>query len=90
MKFQKKICGGGGFGQGGCERKISFCENSKKLGGGGGGGGGVGGGCERRIKVFVNIQKKIYIVGFGGGGGGGGGGGRGLDLWVRKTCSLIH
>ena len=31
------------------------------------------GGCERRIEVFVKIQKK-----FGGGGGGGvGGGGRG-------------
>ena len=52
------------------------------MGGGGGvrsgGGGGVGlggqGGCERRIEVFVKIQKKK----FGGGGGGGGRwGGRG-------------
>ena len=30
------------------------------------------GGCERRIEVFVKIQKKN----FGGGGGSGGGGGR--------------
>ena len=35
---------------------------------------GLGGqsGCERRIEVFVKIQKKK----FGGGGGSGGGGGR--------------
>ena len=35
---------------------------------------GVGGqsGCERRIEVFVKIQKKKF-----GGGSGGGGGGRG-------------
>ena len=46
----------------------------------GGGGGGVGvlskGGCERRIEVFVKIQKKKNF--FLGGGGGGGGGGVGL------------
>ena len=43
-----------------------------------GGGGGVGGqdGCERRIKVFVKIQKKNYFFFFGGGGGGGQVGGR--------------
>ena len=35
----------------------------------GGGGGGGQSGCERRIEVFVKIQKK--------GGGRGGGGGRG-------------
>ena len=29
-------------------------------------------GCERRIKVFVKIQKKIFFLGGGGGGGGGG------------------
>ena len=50
--------------------------------GGGGIGGGTGvsgrgwvgggqGGCERRIEVFVKIQKKNF-----GGGSGGGGGGR--------------
>ena len=37
------------------------------------------GGCERRIEVFVKIQKKklgggVRGVGLGGGGGGGGGG----------------
>ena len=47
----------------------------ESTGGGGGGGSGFGGqdGCERRIKVFVKIQKKKL----GGGGGGGGGSGRG-------------
>ena len=44
-------------------------------GGGGGGGSGSGdqGGCERRIEVFVKIQKKKNF----GGGGGEEGGGRG-------------
>ena len=48
-----------------------------------GSGGGVGlggqGGCERRIEVFVKIQKKIFFFFFGGGGGSvwGGGGGQG-------------
>ena len=53
---------------------------------GGRGGGGVGsgwgvglvggqGGCERRIEVFVKIQKKKF-------GGGGSGGGVGLVGWV--------
>ena len=40
--------------------------------GGGGRGRGQGGGCERRIKVFVKIQKKNFL-----GGGSGVGGGRG-------------
>ena len=46
------------------------------MGGGGGVGVGLGGqsGCERRIEVFVKIQKKHF---FGRGGVGGGGGGRG-------------
>ena len=50
----------------------------KKLGGGGRGrgvrveGGGQDG-CERRIEVFVKIQKKYFFF-FGGGGVGGGGG----------------
>ena len=34
------------------------------------------GGCERRIKVFVKIQKKIFFFFFGGGGGVRWGGGR--------------
>ena len=33
-------------------------------------------GCERRIEVFVKIQKKKFFF-FGGGGGRGGGGGGG-------------
>ena len=45
-----------------------------RLGGGGGRGRGQGG-CERRIEVFVNIQKKKFF--FGGGGGGRGVSGRG-------------
>ena len=49
------------------------------MGGGGRWGGrvGLGGqsGCERRIEVFVKIQKKIFF--FGGGVGGVGWGGRG-------------
>ena len=37
---------------------------------------GLGGqsGCERRIEVFVKIQKKKFFLGGGGGDGGGGGG----------------
>ena len=35
------------------------------------------GGCERRIEVFVKIQKKFKNLGGGGGIGAGGGGGRG-------------
>ena len=53
--------------------------------GGGGGGGGGQDGCERRIKVFVKIQKKNFFFFFGGGGGGvrvwlGGGGGVRVDV----------
>ena len=62
MKIQKKIIwGGGGGGVGGV-----------------GGGVGLGGqsGCERRIEVFVKIQKKN----FGGVGGGGGRGGVRVDV----------
>ena len=45
------------------------------VGGGGGVGVGLGGqsGCERRIEVFVKIQKKIFL----GGGGVGRWGGQG-------------
>ena len=43
------------------------------MGGVGLGGGGQGG-CERRIEVFVKIQKKNFGGGVRGGGGGGGGG----------------
>ena len=50
----------------------------------GGGRVGLGGqsGCERRIEVFVKIQKKYFFF-WGGGrwGGGGGGSGEGLG-WM--------
>ena len=56
--------------------KLQSQNIFKESTGGGGGGGGyrLGGqdGCERRIKVFVKIKKKIYIFFFLGGGGGGG------------------
>ena len=42
------------------------------MGGVGLGGGGQGG-CERRIEVFVKIQKKNFLGGGGRGGGGVGG-----------------
>ena len=47
--------------------------------------GGGQGGCERRIEVFVKIQKKKKIFFFGGGGSGRGGGvsGRGQVGGVR-------
>ena len=47
---------------------LGKLKKKKKLGGGGGSGWGGGGqgGCERRIEVFVKIQKKM---GEGGGGG---------------------
>ena len=47
------------------------------------GGGGCHDGCERRIEVFVKIQKKKKNSGWGGGGGGGGGV-FGLGGGVRK------
>ena len=53
----------------------------KKFGGGPGWVGGLGSGqsgCERRIEVFVKIQKKRFFLGGGGGGPWGGRwGGRG-------------
>ena len=49
------------------------------------GGGGVGlggqGGCERRIEVFVKIQKKKFFLG-----GGGVGGGVGVGLGGQSGC----
>ena len=52
---------------------------------GGVGLGGGQGGCERRIEVFVKIQKKkTFFWGGGSGGGGGvGGGGSGSGWGVR-------
>ena len=50
--------------------KIQKKKNSVSVGGVGLGGGQ--GGCERRIEVFVKIQKKNFLGGGGGSGGGGG------------------
>ena len=53
------------------------------MGGGGGAGVRLGGqgGCERRSKVFVKIQKKIYEGGGGGVGWGSGGEGGPIRGW---------
>ena len=65
------------------------------MGGGSGGGcrwGGVGvglggqSGCERRIEVFVKIQKKKF---FGGGRLGGGGVGGGVRVDVNKELKFL-
>ena len=61
------------------------------MGGGGGRWGGVVGlggqsGCERRIEVFVKIQKKKIFWEGGRGGGGGGGGGMGGGLGGQSGC----
>ena len=70
MKIQKKI-GGGGFGGGGVRWGWGLGVGSLL----GGSGWGDQGGCERRIEVFVKIQKKNLRGGPGGGGGSGGGSG---------------
>ena len=58
-----------------CSLKIYL---KRALGGGGRLGGGGQDGCERRIKVFVKIKKKInFFFFFGGGVRWGGGGGSG-------------
>ena len=51
-------------------------------------GGSVGGqsGCERRIEVFVKIQKKKFV---GGGGGGGGGSGCGVRVDVNIELKFL-
>ena len=69
--------GGGGGGQGGCERTIEVFVKmlKKKWGGGvvgeGSGWGGVQGGCDRRIAFLGKFTKKM------------GGGGVGLVGGVR-------
>ena len=59
--------------------------------GGGGGRVGLGGqsGCERRIKVFVKIQKKKFFFLGGGGGGGGGGVGGGVRVDVNEELKFL-
>ena len=87
VKIRKKKWGGGSGGRVGGIRvdvneELKFLGKFKKktFGGGLGRGGGVGlggqGGCERRIEVFVKIQKKKIFFFFGGGGVGGRGMGR--------------
>ena len=54
----------------------------------GGGGRGRGqGGCERRIEVFVEIQKKIFF--WGGGPVGGGGVGLGVRVDVNEELKFL-
>ena len=54
------------------------------------GGGGGQGGCERKIEVFMKIQKKKKIGG-GGGSWGGGGGGRvdGVRVDVNEELKFL-
>ena len=56
-----------------------------------GGGGRVGGqsGCERRIEVFVKIQKKKILGGGGGGVGGGSGSGWGVRVDVNEELKFL-
>ena len=62
---------------------MKIKKKKKKLGGVGGVWLGGQGGCERRIEVFVKIQKKKMGGGFGGGGRWGGGRGRiGGSEWM--------
>ena len=63
--------------------KIIKKNGGRGLGRGGGSGGrvewGLKAGCERRIEVFVKIQKKM-------GGGGNPGGGGGSGWWGQGGC----
>ena len=72
LKFKKKIWGGGQGGRGGGGVRVGLGGQS---------------GCERRIEVFVKIQKKI--LGGGGGVGGGGGGGGGVRMDVNKELKFL-
>ena len=53
--------------------------------------GGCQGGCERRIEVFVKIQKKKKFFFLGGGGGGGRGRvwGGGVTVGVRGRGQIL-
>ena len=61
------------------------------MGGGGGGRGRGQGGCERRIEVFVKIQKKNWGGAGGSGGGlwGGGGVGGGVRVDVNEKLKFL-
>ena len=79
--------------------ELKFSENSQQNGGSGGGGWGVGlgvgfvggqGGCERRIEVFVKIQKTIFLGGGGGSGGWvGGSGWGGVRVDVNEELKFL-
>ena len=47
------------------------------------------GGCERRIEVFVKIQKKNFLGGGGGGGGSVGGSGWGVRVDVNEEFKFL-
>ena len=68
-------------------QKNNFFWGGVRWGGGGGWGVGLGGqsGCERRIEVFVKIQKKKKILG----GGGGGGSGWGVRVDVNEELKFL-
>ena len=67
--------GGGGGGHGGCgQRSEVFVNIQKEMGGGGRVGGRGQVESERRIEVFVKIQKKKKM-------GGGGEVGSGVGFW---------
>ena len=51
-------------------------------------GGGGQGGCERRIEVFVKIQKKKFFF-WGGGSGGGSGSGWGVRVDVNEELKFL-
>ena len=53
---------------------VGSAISSHPVGGGSGGGRGGQDGCERRIKVFVKLQKILFFLGGGSGRGGGSGG----------------
>ena len=73
IKKKKKFCGGGVKGQ---------WEGS-------GWGGGGQGGCERRIEVFVKIQKKNFFLGGRWGGGGRWGVGVGVRVDVNDELKFL-
>ena len=52
-------------------------------------GGGGQGGCERRIEVFVKIQKTNFFWGGGVGGGGGSGSGWGVRVDVNEELKFL-
>ena len=71
---------------------MCVCVGGGGVGLGGGGGGGGQGGCERRIEVFVKIQKKNLGGGVGGWGGDGSGWGvalEGVRLDVKEELKFL-